>query len=97
MACSESEKLDFLHIASAANVMMGWSQALCWNSKPHDLVQSGPLLEFCGGRVVLCQTKAWYLPWHNTHCDVKQGRLENSFYHVDEFVKEAEAQSLDLI
>jgi len=45
MACSESEKLDFLPIASAANVMMGRSQALCWNSEPHDLVQSGPLLD----------------------------------------------------
>ena len=48
------------------------------------------------GRVVLYQTKAWYLPWHNTRFDVSQGRLENSFYHFVEVLKEAEAR-LDLI
>jgi len=89
-------KFDFLHIASAANAMMGRSQPLCWNSEPHDLVQSGPQLNFGGGRVVLYQTKAWYLPWHNTRFDVSQGRLENSFYHFVEVLKEAEAR-LDLI
>jgi len=47
--------------------------------------QGGLLLDSCEGRELLYQTKAWYPPWHNTHCDANQGRLENSLYHFDEF------------